>query len=160
MDERESGSRVLIVIVVICISVVAVAIILLIAFTTDRTDSLPLNLSVRILAPFVTAAFAGLIGAISQRESQKDEEKIHRTEYDNLIQEEELEKSEKTIKLVLEPKVFLGNREKQTCEICNKPIKEGHIVIECPRCSALFHYNHILEWLKKNPLCPVCEEDL
>ncbi len=161
MDERKSRSIAIVLVILMCISIIAVVILLIIIFSTDRVNSDPLILSLRIIGPFTFVALSGLFVIIAQSVKKRREERYHQTEYDDLIQDvEESEKPKKSIKLVLEPKVFRGDREKQTCEICRKPIKEGHIVIECPRCASLFHHDHILDWLRKNPLCPVCKEDL
>ncbi len=140
MGDRKSRSIAIVLVILMCISIIAFITLLIITFSTDRVNSVPLILSLRIIGPFAFVALSGLFAIIVQRIKKRREERYYQTEYDDLIQDVvESEKPEEIFKLVIEPKVFLGDREKHTCEICRKPIKEGHIVIECPRCASLFH---------------------
>ena len=161
MDNRDSRKLSLVLVILMCSSSVIIGTVLILVFTTGETNSLGLNLTLRILGPFVTAAIFALVGAIAYHQEQRDEEVTHNPKYDDLIlADEKTDGADRIIKKALEPSVFQGDREKQVCEICKKEIKDGHIVIECPRCASLFHHDHILEWLEKDPLCPVCKEDL
>ncbi|NPE07395.1 MAG: hypothetical protein GNW80_03850 [Asgard group archaeon] len=83
--------------------------------------------------------------------------KKHKIEQDVLIEKDVVQKESKAeIKLILEPIVFQGDLENQIYSLCNKTVKEGHVILICPKCTSLFHHNHLLDWLKDNPVCPVC----
>lgn len=115
---------------------------------------------IRYLLPLLIVPFLGFAGIIIYRILKK-QEKRHQIEQVvlkemNVVQNEAKEE----IKLVLEPIIFQGDLENQVCSLCNKNVKEGHVILICPRCAALFHHDHLLDWLKDNPLCPVCHEDI
>ena len=42
------------------------------------------------------------------------------------------------------------------CLFCNGIIQNDDLIIFCPGCGALAHHIHMLEWLKKQQLCPRC----
>ncbi|MHA1434862.1 MAG: RING finger domain-containing protein [Candidatus Heimdallarchaeota archaeon] len=42
------------------------------------------------------------------------------------------------------------------CSVCKLMIRDNQAVLECPRCGALFHKKHILEWLEEHDDCPIC----
>jgi hypothetical protein len=137
-----------------------IIVIIVLAITDSRYNATP-DLITRVLLPLLLIPIIGFIAVMVQRIRKKKEEKWHQTENDDLLVDDEaVEEVRKEIKLVLEPEVFQGDLESQTCSLCNKAVKEGHIILTCPRCSSLFHHDHLLNWLKDNPLCPVCDEDL
>lgn len=119
------------------------------------------ELVIRYLLPLLIVPFLGFTGIIIYRTLKKKQEKRHQTEQDVLMKMDVAEKeSKEEIKLVFKPIVFQGDRENQICSLCNKAVKEGHVILICPKCASLFHYDHLLDWLTDNPLCPVCHEDL
>ena len=136
-------------------------IVIIVLSITDTRYNATTDLVTRVFLPLLLVPLLGFSGIIIQRIKRKREEKWHQTEHDDLIQETNIEKdTEEVIKLVLEPVVFQGDLENQVCSLCKKDVKEGHVVLICPRCASLFHHDHLLDWLKDNPLCPVCDEDL
>ncbi|MBD3192840.1 MAG: hypothetical protein GF308_19530 [Candidatus Heimdallarchaeota archaeon] len=54
---------------------------------------------------------------------------------------------------------FTGEIKGKNCAICKKPLKKSDEVLACPYCDAVFHKEHLYDWLKEIPACPVCEED-
>ncbi|NHJ85437.1 MAG: hypothetical protein FK734_08230 [Asgard group archaeon] len=46
------------------------------------------------------------------------------------------------------------------CAICKLEIREGQKITQCPYCMAIFHEEHYLDWLKEDPICPVCSVEL
>ncbi|HUT82995.1 MAG TPA: hypothetical protein VMZ29_17495 [Candidatus Bathyarchaeia archaeon] len=77
-----------------------------------------------------------------------------------LVKDEPVVNNEtKDIKKILNPIPFTGDKEVQYCQLCNKLIKEGHIIITCPVCNAIFHYDHLFDWLRDNTHCPICKTD-
>lgn len=136
-------------------------IVIIVISATDTRYNATADLVTRVLLPLLLVPLIGFCAIIIQRIKSKREEKWHQTEHDDLIEDVENKEDQKeSIKIVLEPVVFQGDRESQKCSLCNNVVKEGHIILICPRCAALFHHDHLLDWLKDNPLCPVCDEDL
>lgn len=136
-------------------------IIIIVVTITDSGYDSSIDIITRILLPLLIIPFLGFSVIIGQRIKRKKQEKWHQTEYDDLLEDDVKESSSKEIiKLVLEPVVFQGDLENQICSLCNKAVKEGHVILICPKCASLFHHDHLFDWLKDNPLCPVCNEDL
>ncbi|MBD3191130.1 MAG: hypothetical protein GF308_10820 [Candidatus Heimdallarchaeota archaeon] len=48
----------------------------------------------------------------------------------------------------------------KTCAICKLELREEQVVVQCPHCLALFHLDHLVEWLKIEPECPICQVTL
>lgn len=55
---------------------------------------------------------------------------------------------------------FEGKKTNDICSICKKQLKEEQIILCCKYCSALFHEEHIKEWLQKKDSCPICKYPL
>ncbi len=47
---------------------------------------------------------------------------------------------------------------RHSCAICKNEIDMD--LIFCPSCVNPFHYNHLINWLLQNPLCPICRTTL
>lgn len=60
---------------------------------------------------------------------------------------------------MIEELKFTGEIKGEQCAICKAPLKKSDEVLACPQCGALFHKEHVVEWLKEISACPVCEED-
>jgi DNA replication ATP-dependent helicase Dna2 len=45
-----------------------------------------------------------------------------------------------------------------TCLICQNPVYEN--AIECPSCKQIFHFKHLVAWVKENERCPYCKTKL
>lgn len=43
------------------------------------------------------------------------------------------------------------------CVICRTPVAKG---VMCLGCQTYYHYDHLLEWLNTNPICPYCRHPL
>ena len=52
---------------------------------------------------------------------------------------------------------FYGKLNYDICAICKSQLKEDQIIYYCLSCSALFHEEHLNEWLQKKDYCPVCK---
>jgi len=48
----------------------------------------------------------------------------------------------------------------QKCVICLGDIKPGEKILMCPKCGAIGHEDHFLEWIKVKALCPNCRSIL
>jgi hypothetical protein len=46
------------------------------------------------------------------------------------------------------------------CMVCNFDVKDSEEAIWCPRCGAIAHRDHFLEWLHIRHCCPICKEHL
>lgn len=148
-------------IVVFGLYILADIIIIIIFTVTDSGYDPSIDIITRVLLPLLIIPVLGFLVLIGQRIKRRRQKKWHQTEYDDLLEDDVKESSsKKEIKLVLEPVVFQGDLENQVCSLCNKTVKEGHVILICPKCASLFHHDHLLDWLKDNPLCPVCNEDL
>lgn len=109
----------------------------------------------KIFAPQIV--FASLI---ILRFNKHRQDKWLKTEYDELFKDEDREQElSEEFKLVLEPVVFQGTLENQIRSLYNNDNKERQVVLICSKCTSHFHNNHLLDWLKDNPLCPVYHED-
>ena len=49
------------------------------------------------------------------------------------------------------------SEEEFICMICKLEICSGDIIYICPTCKAHYHEEHLLDWLKIETNCPVCE---
>ena len=54
---------------------------------------------------------------------------------------------------------YLGDIEGNKCTICKLELRKDDIIVTCPTCSALFHEQHLVDWLTINSNCPVCGHD-
>jgi predicted amidophosphoribosyltransferase len=50
--------------------------------------------------------------------------------------------------------------EIQVCPISRNKFKIGDDFAQCPKCSTIFHYHHLINWLQNNNRCPNCQEQL
>lgn len=46
------------------------------------------------------------------------------------------------------------------CIVCQLPINENQLVLECPVCNLKAHRDHLLEWIKIKGFCPRCGHKL
>ncbi len=47
---------------------------------------------------------------------------------------------------------------KNICIICSKPVYEKGV--ECPLCNKIFHFKHLVAWVKQEGRCPYCKTSL
>jgi len=59
---------------------------------------------------------------------------------------------------ILKKMTFKGKITGEKCSICKLDLRKKQTVVRCPKCYALFHYDHLNNWLEKNNDCPVCDE--
>lgn len=53
--------------------------------------------------------------------------------------------------------LFKDKKEDIECGICKLEIRENQTAYQCPNCKTVFHAEHILNWLLKEPNCPICD---
>jgi hypothetical protein len=46
------------------------------------------------------------------------------------------------------------------CKICNSYVETGTEVAVCQHCDNIYHENHLRTWLRLNPKCPMCKEEI
>ncbi|MCG3222222.1 MAG: hypothetical protein H7641_12660 [Candidatus Heimdallarchaeota archaeon] len=46
------------------------------------------------------------------------------------------------------------------CKICNSFVEQGTEVAVCQHCDNIYHENHLRTWLRLNPKCPMCKEEI
>ncbi|MHA1953779.1 MAG: hypothetical protein ACW96U_07525 [Candidatus Heimdallarchaeaceae archaeon] len=46
------------------------------------------------------------------------------------------------------------------CKICNSYVEQGTEVAVCQHCDNIYHENHLRTWLRLNPKCPMCKEEI
>ena len=46
------------------------------------------------------------------------------------------------------------------CKICNSYVETGSEVAVCQHCENIYHENHLRTWLRLNPKCPMCKEEI
>jgi hypothetical protein len=51
-------------------------------------------------------------------------------------------------------------RSLDNCCICYSPIGDESFLAEIPVCNHIFHHSCVMEWLQKNPTCPICRENV
>jgi len=56
--------------------------------------------------------------------------------------------------------VFTGNITNQKCAICKLSFDKKETILQCKNCLALFHKEHLKQWLVTHSSCPVCETEL
>ncbi len=61
---------------------------------------------------------------------------------------------------LLKKMTFKGKITGEKCSICKLDLRKKQTIIQCPKCYALFHYDHLNIWFEKNEDCPVCNEIL
>ena len=44
-----------------------------------------------------------------------------------------------------------------TCVLCKQKIENCLKIGLCPQCNAIFHLNHLEEWIEENDNCPICQ---
>ena len=71
-------------------------------------------------------------------------------------------KKSKQIRKILkpEPVVIKSFNIIGHCIVCDLVIEENDDFITCPRCSALAHKLHLLEWIKIKGYCPNCNNPI
>ncbi|HUT81416.1 MAG TPA: RING finger domain-containing protein [Candidatus Bathyarchaeia archaeon] len=78
--------------------------------------------------------------------------------------EGEQEISRNEVKAITKKKILVRSVKKipsnSLCRICKLDIHENQSALQCPNCSALFHSEHIQEWLVNKDECPVCKHIL
>ncbi|MHA1156951.1 MAG: hypothetical protein ACTSQK_12660 [Candidatus Heimdallarchaeota archaeon] len=55
---------------------------------------------------------------------------------------------------------FSGDYDKRVCMVCKLDLRSKQKTLECPICLSLFHYDHLVSWLKKVQTCPVCGQQI
>ena len=51
---------------------------------------------------------------------------------------------------------YSGKIDDQNCNVCKLPLHEKNFILQCSKCNALFHGQHLIEWLGKDDACPIC----
>ncbi|MHA1156378.1 MAG: RING finger domain-containing protein [Candidatus Heimdallarchaeota archaeon] len=59
---------------------------------------------------------------------------------------------------LLKKMIFKGKITGEKCSICKLDLRKKQTIVQCPKCLALFHYDHMNNWFEKNNDCPVCDE--
>ncbi|MHA1212216.1 MAG: RING finger protein [Candidatus Heimdallarchaeota archaeon] len=161
MTDRDSKYKVLAYFFFFGLMLLADVVLIIVYLAIDPSYNPFPDFTLRVLLSIISVPIVGITILVVQRIKTKRLEKSLQTKYDDLLVTPSTQTSiKKTTKIVLEPVVFQGTKEKQICQLCNKRIKEGQIILHCPACSTIFHYEHFLSWLEKNPLCPVCNTDI
>ncbi len=52
--------------------------------------------------------------------------------------------------------LYNGPTKGEHCGICKLPFNKTSIVLQCSYCKALFHYDHLIDWLFAHHTCPLC----
>ncbi len=52
--------------------------------------------------------------------------------------------------------LYNGPTKGERCGICKLPFNKTSIVLQCLYCKALFHYDHLIDWLFAHHTCPLC----
>lgn len=60
--------------------------------------------------------------------------------------------------IMLKKMVFKGKISGKKCSICKLDLRKKQQIVQCSKCLALFHHDHLSNWLEKNNNCPVCNE--
>jgi DNA replication ATP-dependent helicase Dna2 len=60
--------------------------------------------------------------------------------------------------LVKGKKIVVSKEDAEKCMVCFQPVYEN--AIECPVCEHLFHFEHLVTWVKDNERCPYCKTTL
>ena len=97
----------------------------------------------------------GLKNQLSIKEEQLDHEK-------ELLDESISENKRISLeKKILERKINEKlNTQQYICLICKTTTREGQEITECPHCQAVFHKDHLEEWIKIKGICPNCNKNL
>ncbi len=61
---------------------------------------------------------------------------------------------------MLKKMTFKGKITGEKCSICKLDLRKKQRIVQCPYCYALFHYDHLYNWLEKNNNCPVCSKEI
>ncbi len=61
---------------------------------------------------------------------------------------------------LLKKMTFKGDIAGEKCSICKLDLRKKQTIVQCPKCHALFHNDHLSNWFEKNNDCPVCDEIL
>ncbi|MBN1329658.1 MAG: hypothetical protein JXA54_09310 [Candidatus Heimdallarchaeota archaeon] len=56
--------------------------------------------------------------------------------------------------------LYTGKLNHDVCVVCKFELKENQVIYQCQICQALFHEDHLNEWLQKSSSCPVCKNSL
>ncbi len=59
---------------------------------------------------------------------------------------------------LLKKMIFKGKITGEKCSICKLALRKKQTIVQCAKCHALFHYDHLNNWFEKNNDCPVCDE--
>lgn len=51
-------------------------------------------------------------------------------------------------------------RSLDNCCICYSPIGDESFLAEIPVCKHIFHHSCVMQWLDKNPTCPICRDNV
>jgi len=60
--------------------------------------------------------------------------------------------------LVKGKKIVESKEDAQKCMVCFQPVYEN--AVECPVCEHLFHFDHLVAWIRDNERCPYCKTTL
>eukprot|EP01017_Pseudomicrothorax_dubius_P049505 TRINITY_DN9210_c0_g1_i1.p1 TRINITY_DN9210_c0_g1~~TRINITY_DN9210_c0_g1_i1.p1 ORF type:complete len:297 (-),score=5.98 TRINITY_DN9210_c0_g1_i1:95-985(-) len=52
------------------------------------------------------------------------------------------------------------NRLTDVCSICLSPMESGDIISKIPKCTHIFHFKCVKQWLRTNINCPNCRNDV
>lgn len=63
---------------------------------------------------------------------------------------------EKVIVISLDSLIYDEEILHERCGVCKLTFITNQVVVFCPNCENLFHKEHLSEWLKQKPYCPVC----
>ncbi len=73
---------------------------------------------------------------------------------ETIVIADRLSKKAEEIKMDKLKKMEISNK----CLICQEPVYEN--AIECPSCNQIFHFKHLISWVKENERCPYCKTKL
>lgn len=93
---------------------------------------------------------------LADRPSIAEQEEARRRERQEQMTVEVTPQAVKSIKLK-KPSV---DPEGLNCSVCKLMIRANQTALECPKCGALFHKNHIYEWLEEHDDCPICNHKI
>ncbi|MHA1685498.1 MAG: AAA domain-containing protein, partial [Candidatus Heimdallarchaeaceae archaeon] len=95
---------------------------------------------------------------VSIKEEKKKE--IIRYFQKTIIVADSISKTARFIKKVQIAGKKLANsrKNKNICMICFQPVYEN--AVECPMCNTIYHFDHLVNWVKENERCPYCKTSL
>lgn len=104
---------------------------------------------------------------IKEKEETKKETEEKMELYKQVLKITEQEKPSKQPKVQRKPLSVVSKElikkltykeqiKEEKCSICKLELRKNQDILQCPECQALFHKEHLIDWLETKKDCPVC----